>query len=180
MDHSEVHVTRYRRHKFPSRFTPADIELLAQVDEAHEKLSGPATKKTLEREWELYQHGEYERLATISVAHIYNLRRRKRYRERRLNYTKTRAVQVANGEQRKPDPQGRPGYIRWSESGYPSSGLSLFEVLQPGVKDLFDAMQLRAPHVFHPVEADIYVGPQIRQTGVVDKNSQQDREHRGQ
>jgi transposase InsO family protein len=112
MEHSEVQVTSYRRHKFPSRFRPADIELLAQVDEAHETLSGPATKKILEREWELYQHAEYERLATISVAHIYNLRRHKRYRERRLNYTKTRAVQGAIGERRKPDPQGRPGYIR--------------------------------------------------------------------
>ena len=46
------------------------------------------------------------------MAHIYNLRRRPRYRERRLNYTKTRAVQVAIGERRKPDPQGRPGYLR--------------------------------------------------------------------
>src|SRR6202162_319695 len=85
MEHSEVQVTSYRRHKFPSRFTPADIELLAQVDEAHETLSGPATKKILEREWELYQHAEYERLATVSVAHIYHLRHHQRYRERRLN-----------------------------------------------------------------------------------------------
>ncbi len=54
-----------------------------------------------------------ERLATISVAHIYNLRRRPRYRQRRtLNYTRTRAVQVAIGERRKPQPEGRPGYLR--------------------------------------------------------------------
>jgi transposase InsO family protein len=112
IEHSDVQVTRYRRHQFPSRFTPADIELLAQVDEAHETLSGPATKKILEREWAIYKHAAYERLATISVAHIYNLRRRPRYRQRRMHYTKTRAVQVAIGERRKPDPQGRPGYIR--------------------------------------------------------------------
>jgi len=43
------------------------------------------------------------------VAHIYNLRRRPRYRERRINYTKTRAVQVAIGERRKPRPDGKPG-----------------------------------------------------------------------
>jgi transposase InsO family protein len=110
--YSEVKEASYRRHRFSSRFTPADIELLAQVDEAHETLSGPATKKILEREFQHYQHAAYERLATISVAHIYNLRRRPRYRERRMNYTKTRAVQVAIGERRKPDPQGRPGYIR--------------------------------------------------------------------
>jgi transposase InsO family protein len=110
--HSQVKEASYRRHRFTSRFTQADIELLARVDEAHETLSGPATKKILEREWEIYKHADYERLATISVAHIYNLRRRPRYRERRLNYTKTRAVQVAIGERRKPDPQGRPGYLR--------------------------------------------------------------------
>lgn len=112
LEHSEVKEAQHRRHKFANRFTRADIELLAEVDEAHETLSGPATKKILEREFALYKHAEYERLATISVAHIYNLRRRPRYREQRLNYTKTRAVQVAIGERRKPDPQGRPGYLR--------------------------------------------------------------------
>ena len=112
VEHSEVKESSHHRHRFASRFTPADLELLVQVDEAHETLSGPATKKILEREWEIYRHAEYERLATISVAHIYNLRRRPRYRQRRMNYTKTRAVQVAIGERRKPQPEGRPGYLR--------------------------------------------------------------------
>ena len=112
LEHSDVQVTRYRRHQFPSRFTSVDIELLAEVDEAHETRSGPATKKILEREWAIYKQTAYERLATISVAHIYNLRRRPRYRQRRLHYTQTHAVQVAIGERRRPDPQGRPGYIR--------------------------------------------------------------------
>ena len=112
MEHSEVKVTRYRRHSFVGRFTRADMELLAKVDEAHETLSGPATKKILEREVLHYQDAAYERLAGISVAHIYNLRQRPRYRERRMNYTKTRAVQVAIGERRKPRPEGKPGYLR--------------------------------------------------------------------
>jgi transposase InsO family protein len=110
--HSEVKEVSYRRHRFESRFTPADIELLAKVDEAHDTLSGPATRKIVEREWVLYKHAEYERLATISVAHIYNLRKRHRYRACRMNYTKTRAVQVAIGERRKPQPEGWPGYLR--------------------------------------------------------------------
>ena len=112
MEHSEVKVASYRRHSFASRFTRADVELLAKVDEAHETLSGPATKKILEREFVEYKHGDYERLAGISVAHIYNLRKRPRYRKRHLNYTKTRAVQVAIGERRKPRPDGKPGYLR--------------------------------------------------------------------
>ena len=112
MEHSEVKESSRRQHRFPSRFTQADLELLAKVDEAHDTMSGPATRKILEREWEIYKHPEYERLATVSVAHIYNLRKRRRYRECRMNYTKTRAVQVAIGERRKPQPGGRPGYLR--------------------------------------------------------------------
>ena len=54
----------------------------------------------------------YERLASLSVAHLYNLRQHRRYRERRLSYVKTRPVQIAIGERRRPDPQGRPGYLR--------------------------------------------------------------------
>ena len=108
----EVAVTAYRRRRFAARFTRRDIELLAGVDEAHETLSGPATKRILEREFQQFGRKEYERLATISVAHLYNLRKQRRYRECRLRYVKTRPVQVSIGERRKPDPQGRPGFLR--------------------------------------------------------------------
>lgn len=102
----------YRRNRFPKRYTTADIELLAAVDEAHETLSGPATRKILHRECHDYGDARYERLAAISVAHIYNLRKSRRYREKRVRYEKTRPVQVGIGERRRPDPQGRPGYLR--------------------------------------------------------------------
>ena len=107
-----VEPTVYRRRRFPERFTRADIALLASVDEAHETLSGPATRRILEREVTLYGRQQYARLATISVAHLYNLRKSQRYRERRLNYTRTRPTTVAIGERRKPEPGGRPGYLR--------------------------------------------------------------------
>jgi transposase InsO family protein len=102
----------YHRHSFARRYTRADIELLASVDEAHETLSGPATRRILEREVELFGKQEYARLATISVAHLYNLRGSQRYRERRLNYIKTRPTKVSIGERRKPEPQGQPGFLR--------------------------------------------------------------------
>jgi len=35
----------YRRHRFPRKYTPADVILLAKTDELHGCLSGPATKK---------------------------------------------------------------------------------------------------------------------------------------
>jgi len=107
-----IEVAPYRRHRFPQRYTRADVELLALVDEAHENLSGPATRRILQREYQLYGKPEYARLATISVAHLYNLRRQPRYRERRLCYVKTRPTTVAIGERRPPDAQGRPGFLR--------------------------------------------------------------------
>ena len=110
--HGEVQASTYRRHRFPQRYTRADIELLATVDEAHETLSGPATRRILQREYQDYGKPEYQRLASISVAHLYNLRHQQRYRERRLNYTKTRPTAVSIGERRRPDPQGQPGYVR--------------------------------------------------------------------
>src|SRR5258708_11942705 len=54
-----VQPTVYRRRRFPARYTRADIELLASVDEAHETLSGPATRRILEREGQLYGKQEY-------------------------------------------------------------------------------------------------------------------------
>src|SRR6516164_7419762 len=107
-----VGAVSYQRHRFAQRYTRADIELLAAVDEAHDSLSGPATRRILEREYQHYGKPEYERLATISVAHLYNLRHQPRYRERRLQYTKTKPTTVAIGERRRPDPQGRPGFLR--------------------------------------------------------------------
>jgi transposase InsO family protein len=107
-----VRERNYRRNRFPRRYTAADIELLAAVDEAHECLSGPATQKILYRECYEYGDQRYERLATVSAAHIYNLRQSRTYREKRIHYQKTRPVQVTIGERRRPDPQGRPGYLR--------------------------------------------------------------------
>src|SRR5271157_1372139 len=102
----------YRRHRFVRRYTPADIGLLAGVDEAHETLSGPATQKILYREFHDYGDERYRRLSSISVPHIYNLRKSRVYRERKICYQKTKPVQVNIGERRRPDPQGRPGYLR--------------------------------------------------------------------
>jgi len=108
----DLQPARYRRHRFAGKYTAADVELLAAVDEAHETLSGPATRKILEREYQQYKQSEYERLAGISVAHLYRLRQRRAYRQRRLRFTKTRPTAVSIGERRRPHPQGQPGYLR--------------------------------------------------------------------
>lgn len=97
---------------FAAVYTPADITLLAQVDEAHETLSGPATQKILYRAYYEFVDPLYERLANISTAHIYNLRKRKVYREKRLHFEKTRPSPVSIGERRRPRPEGKAGYLR--------------------------------------------------------------------
>jgi hypothetical protein len=100
------------RPRYQSRYTAADVELLAAVDEAHERLSGPATRHILKREFEVYGHAEFERLATLSNGHLYNLRRSPRYGQRSLHYEKTRPTAVQIGERKKPAPNGQPGFLR--------------------------------------------------------------------
>ena len=98
------------RPRFQRRYSAADIELLASVDEAHERLSGPATRHILKREFEVYGKPEFERLAKLSNGHLYNLRRNPRYRL--LHYEKTRPTAVQIGERKKPAPNGQPGFLR--------------------------------------------------------------------
>mgnify|MGYP001348782174 CR=1 FL=1 len=107
-----VQVRRGRGKRFTVYYTPADVALLAEVDEAHETLSGPATRKILYRGYYEFADVRYERMADISSAHIYNLRKLRSYRERILVFAKTRPVPISIGERRKPEPGGRPGYLR--------------------------------------------------------------------
>jgi hypothetical protein len=106
----KIKPTVYCRHCFPQKYPLAEVALLARTDVLHSWLSGPATKKILEREYRVYGHGQFEHLAGISVAQIYNLRRSKRYRGKR--FTQTRAVVARIGERARPQPQGQPGHIR--------------------------------------------------------------------
>jgi hypothetical protein len=107
-----VKATDGRRRRFPSKYTTQDVALLAEVDVAHEVLSGPATRRILKREYEEYGKPEYGRLAEISVSHLYNLRQRRGYRERVAQYAKTKPRVVSIGERRCPDPRGQPGWVR--------------------------------------------------------------------
>jgi transposase InsO family protein len=101
-----------QRPNFPRRYSSADVVLLAEVDAAHEELSGPATRHILEREFSVFGKAEYEELSGISVSHIYNLRRSKTYLRYRVRVQHTQRSQVSIAERRKPDPQGKPGYLR--------------------------------------------------------------------
>jgi len=102
----------YQRARFARIYTAADVDLLAYVDRAHGNLSGPATRRILEREHTDYDQAAYQRLAGISVAHLYRLRNTEAYRKRNTSYQPTRPTPVPIGERRKPQPQGLSGYLR--------------------------------------------------------------------
>jgi transposase InsO family protein len=107
-----VKAASYQRRKFPARYTKADMELLAYVDRGHGNLSGPATKRILQRERHEYGQAAFERLAQISVAQLYRFRNSEAYRKHNRSYQPTRPTPVRIGERRKPRPEGRPGYLR--------------------------------------------------------------------
>jgi len=102
----------YRRHRFPKKYTSAEVILLAKTDELHGWLSGPATKKIMEREYEVYGHTEFKNISRISVAHLYNLRSSNAYRGITRRFTKTKPAVSRIGERIKPETKGMPGYIR--------------------------------------------------------------------
>lgn len=98
---------------FEHRYTSEDIKLLAQLDQRHDTPNGQMVKKLCERAYEVFNDQEYVRLAGISTSHIYNLRKSKGYKSQRRHFVKTKSLKSAHiGERRKPEPDGRPGYIR--------------------------------------------------------------------
>jgi transposase InsO family protein len=98
---------------FALRYTPADVALLAEVDRAMGTLSGPATACVLRRQRDVFGDARYERLAELSVGHLYNLRNSAGYRAQRVVLTKTQPTKTtAIGVRKAPAPEGRPGFIR--------------------------------------------------------------------
>ena len=116
-----VTVKTARRNGFKRRYSAADIRLLATMDERHNQPSGPVLKKLCERAYERFGQCEYQRLARISVSHLYNLRRSRTYQRRRCVLTKTRPQTVPIGVRRKPGPnkQARLYTHRFSAPGRP-------------------------------------------------------------
>jgi hypothetical protein len=110
--HGRLRKTDCKRHRFPLKYTQADITLLAKTDELHDYLSGPATKKIMEREWAVYGHMEFRTISQISVAHLYNLRQSYLYRNLNRRYIRTKPAVVSIAERTRPDTRGKPGYIR--------------------------------------------------------------------
>jgi transposase InsO family protein len=97
---------------FARKYTAADVGLLVEMDRAHEDACGPAIAHLLQRAHTVYGDPRYERLADLSVSHLYNLRKRGDYQARRVSFVKTRAVCNPIGVRKAPSPNGRAGFVR--------------------------------------------------------------------
>ena len=73
---------------FARKYTASDIELLVEVDCANEDVCGPAVAHLLHRAFTVYGDARYERLAGLSVSHLYNLRKSAGYQAQRTGLTK--------------------------------------------------------------------------------------------
>ena len=103
---------RFRPPPLPTPYTPDDIARLARSTrrtKASPARPGVVFSNANSRS---YDKADYQRLASISASHIYNLRRTRAYREhaRAPHQNSRRGGEI--GERRKPDPRGRPGYLR--------------------------------------------------------------------
>lgn len=107
-----IQIQERERNIFPTIYSSRDIVLLARTDELHEFPNGFAVKTILGRMYWVYGYREYEKISNISVAHIYNLRESATYVRITKKYEKTKPRVVNIGERRRPDPKGRPGYLR--------------------------------------------------------------------
>ena len=97
---------------FARKYTAGDIELLVEMDRAHEDVCGPAIAHLLKRAHGVYGDARYERLAGLSVSHLYNLRKSAGYQAQRVSFTKTRPVCNPIGVRKAPRPHGRAGWVR--------------------------------------------------------------------
>lgn len=97
---------------FPRKYTSSDIERLVEMDKANEDVCGPAIAHLLQRAYRVYGDERYERLASLSVSHLYNLRKSAGYQRLRTRFTKTHPVCNAIGVRKAPRPNGRAGFVR--------------------------------------------------------------------
>lgn len=98
--------------EFATVYTRCDIALLARTSEAYFHPNGRALVNICKDMYHVYDDMRFERLARLSVSHLYNLRKTHTYKNETVVFEKTRPVTLPIGERKKPHPEGMPGYIR--------------------------------------------------------------------
>lgn len=98
--------------EFQTFYTRADIALLARTSEAYFHPNGRALVNVCKDMYHQYGDDRFERLSHLSVSHLYNLRKTTTYQNETIVFEKTKSTSVNIGERKKPQPDGKPGYIR--------------------------------------------------------------------
>lgn len=101
-----------KQHRFVKVYTSKDARLLAEADNAYRRMSGSAMRKVFKDEFEIYGNNDYARLSKVSHGHFYRLRGSDVYKESALTVGRTISVSRSIGMRKKPQPNGKPGYIR--------------------------------------------------------------------
>lgn len=97
---------------FQTFYGVTDISLLADVANVSMNQNGYALREMCRSMYHDYEDLRFEKLAKISVSHLYSLKKTRVYESKALHYTKTNPVQRDIGERRRPAPNGIPGYLR--------------------------------------------------------------------
>jgi len=107
-------IKKRERPKFPVRYFSEDIGRLIDTDVAHGCLNGKSTKEIMRREFEVFGNKKYEKISKISISHLYNIRNDNLQYEssEALFFKSTPTTKVDIGIRRKPQPDGKPGYLR--------------------------------------------------------------------
>ncbi len=108
----KVLLAQRTQHAFPTKYTTDDVALLAEVMKAHQYPNGKAAVAGMKDMYIRYRDERFIRLKDLSVAHLYNLKGRRQYQSATLDYEHTKPVSISIGERRKPEPFGKPGYLR--------------------------------------------------------------------
>lgn len=100
------------QYSFQTFYETSDVALLSEIANVTLNQNGRALKEMCKSMYADFHDLRFEKLARISVSHLYNLKKTRVYQSRALHYTKTNPINRNIGERRKPEPFGQPGYIR--------------------------------------------------------------------
>jgi hypothetical protein len=112
MKTGRIVVKERTQNAFQRFYEPSDYSLLADVSNVTLNQNGRALQEMCKSMYLDFNDSRFERLSKISVSHLYNLKKTNVYQSKSLHYTKTNPVNVNIGERRKPQPFGKPGYVR--------------------------------------------------------------------
>lgn len=101
-----------RKHRFKTKYSSEDIRLAAKTALLHNKPNGMALKNLFRRAYDTFGDIRFQTLKNISVSYLYVIMNSTTFKRIAGDYEKTRPAVVNIGERRKPDPQGKSGFLR--------------------------------------------------------------------